>query len=75
MAVGTSGTLTGTGTINGNATLTGNGVINMTAGSIRGTLGVTGGNWNGTGTATVLLLPAAVHLQSAMELILLQAAD
>ena len=49
--VGTAGTLNGTGTVNGNATLTGNGIIAFgTGGNIAGTLGVTGGNWNGVGT-------------------------
>ncbi len=48
--IGTAGTLTGSGVINGNATLTGGGVINKTSGSIAGTLDVTGGNWNGAGT-------------------------
>jgi fibronectin-binding autotransporter adhesin len=56
VGVGTSGTLTGTGTVNGNATLTGNGVIDFgSAGNIVGTLGVTGGNWNGTGSVTGLV--------------------
>jgi hypothetical protein len=32
--------------------LTGGGIINKSAGSIAGTLGVTGGNWNGLGTVT-----------------------
>ena len=50
--VGTAGTLTGAGTINGNATLTGGGTINKSAGTIAGTLAVTGGNWNGNGTVT-----------------------
>ena len=49
--VATAGTLGGSGTVNGNATLTGNGVINFGAtGNIVGTLGITGGNWNGLGT-------------------------
>jgi len=51
VAVGTSGTLSGSGTISGNATLTGSGVISS-SGTIAGTLGVTGGNWNGTGSVT-----------------------
>ena len=51
VAVGTAGTLTGTGTANGNATVTGNGIINLSgAGNIVGTLGATGGNWNGAGS-------------------------
>ena len=51
VGVGTAATLSGTGTVNGNATLTGNGAINLgSTGSIGGTLGVTGGNWNGLGT-------------------------
>jgi autotransporter-associated beta strand protein len=50
VAVGTDGTLSGNGTINGAATLTGNGIINKSAGNIAGTLGVTGGNWNGAGS-------------------------
>ena len=52
VAIGTSGTLTGTGTVNGNTTLTGGGIINKSSGTIAGTLGVTGGNWNGAGTVT-----------------------
>jgi len=56
VGVGTAGTLTGTGTINGNATLTGSGSINFTTGgNIVGTLGVTGGNWNGVGSVTGLV--------------------
>ena len=51
LAIATAGTLTGTGTVNGNATLTGSGIINFgVGGSIGGTLGVTGGNWNGVGS-------------------------
>ncbi|HEY3897722.1 MAG TPA: NF038122 family metalloprotease, partial [Chthoniobacter sp.] len=50
VAVTTAGTLTGGGTINGKATLTGNGTINLSSGTIGGTLAVTGGNWSGTGT-------------------------
>ena len=53
--IGTAGTLTGTGTINGNATLAGNGIINKSSGTIAGTLGVTGGNWNGNGAVTGLV--------------------
>ncbi len=53
VAVNTGGTLSGLGTVNGNATLTGNGIINFGAtGNIAGTLGVTGGNWNGLGSVT-----------------------
>jgi autotransporter-associated beta strand protein len=52
VGIGTAGTLTGSGTVNGNATLTGGGIINKSAGSIAGTLAVTGGNWNGAGTVT-----------------------
>ncbi|WP_395736508.1 beta strand repeat-containing protein [Prosthecobacter sp.] len=56
VGVGTSGTLTGSGTINGNATLTGSGIINLTnPGTIAGTLGVTGGNWNGAGSVSGLV--------------------
>ena len=51
VAVTTNGTLSGGGTILGNSTLTGNGIINLSSsGSIAGTLGVTGGNWNGAGS-------------------------
>jgi fibronectin-binding autotransporter adhesin len=50
VGVGTAGTLAGSGTIGGNTTVTGNGIINLTGGTISGTLGITGGNWNGTGT-------------------------
>ncbi|MEY4242840.1 MAG: hypothetical protein RLZZ245_425 [Verrucomicrobiota bacterium] len=52
VGIGTAGTLSGSGTVNGNATLTGGGIINKSAGSIAGTLGVTGGQWNGLGTVT-----------------------
>ena len=52
VGIGTAGILSGSGTVNGNATLTGGGIINKSAGSIAGTLGVTGGNWNGLGTVT-----------------------
>ena len=52
VGIGTAGTLSGSGAVNGNATLTGGGIINKSAGSIAGTLGVTGGNWNGLGTVT-----------------------
>jgi len=52
VGVETSGTLTGSGTVNGNATLTGGGIINKSSGTIVGTLGVTGGNWNGNGSVT-----------------------
>lgn len=52
VGIGTAGTLSGSGTVNGNTTLTGGGIINKSAGSIAGTLGVTGGQWNGLGTVT-----------------------
>ena len=53
VGVGTAGALAGTGTVSGNATLTGNGIIKLSgAGNIAGTLGATGGNWNGTGSVT-----------------------
>jgi autotransporter-associated beta strand protein len=55
VGIATAGTLTGTGTVNGNATLTGNGIINKTSGTLAGTLGVTGGNWNGAGVVTGLV--------------------
>ncbi len=56
VGIGTSGTLAGTGTVNGNATLTGSGIINFSgAGNIVGTLGVTGGNWNGAGGVSGLV--------------------
>jgi autotransporter-associated beta strand protein len=55
VGVSTGGTLTGTGTVNGNATLTGSGIINKSSGTIAGTLGVTGGNWNGAGAVTGLV--------------------
>ena len=52
-AITTAGTLSGTGTVNKNATITGNGIVNFgSGGSINGTLGVTGGNWNGQGGVT-----------------------
>ena len=50
--VGTAGSLTGSGAVNGNTTLTGSGVINKSSGIIAGTLAVTGGNWNGSGSVT-----------------------
>ena len=54
--VGTAGILSGSGTINGGATLTGNGIINFSSGgNVAGTLGVTGGNWNGVGTVAGLV--------------------
>jgi autotransporter-associated beta strand protein len=53
--IGTAGALTGSGTVNGNATLTGSGIINKSSGTIAGTLGVTGGNWNGAGSVTGLV--------------------
>jgi autotransporter-associated beta strand protein len=49
VAVGTAGTLTGIGTVEGNATLTGGGTINLSNGTISGTLTVAGGNWRGEG--------------------------
>ena len=52
VAIATAGTLTGSGTVNGNSTLTGNGIINKASGTLAGTLGVTGGNWNGAGAVT-----------------------
>ncbi len=55
VGVATAGTLSGIGTINGNATLNGNGIFNFTnPGKISGTLGATGGNWNGNGSVTGL---------------------
>jgi uncharacterized protein YhjY with autotransporter beta-barrel domain len=51
VGIGTSGILTGIGTVSGSATLTGNGIITFnTGGSIVGSLTATGGNWNGGGT-------------------------
>ena len=55
VAIGTAGILTGSGTVNGNATLTGNGIINTSSATIAGTLGVTGGSWNGNGTVSGLV--------------------
>ncbi len=48
VSVGTAATLAGSGLVAGNTTLTG-GVINLSGGTLGGTLGVTGGQWNGTG--------------------------
>jgi autotransporter-associated beta strand protein len=48
--IGTNGTLTGAGTIGGNVTVTGSGTINLSSGTVSGTLTSTGGNWNGIGT-------------------------
>lgn len=54
--IATAGTLSGTGTINGKATMTGNGTINFgSAGTIVGTLAITGGNWAGQGTVNGLV--------------------
>ena len=54
--IDTGATLSGAGTISGNTTLTGTGNINFTnPGNIVGTLGVTGGNWNGAGTVSGLV--------------------
>ena len=56
VTVGSAATLTGSaGSIGGSATLTGNGVINLSGGTIAGTLGVTGGIWNGTATVNGLV--------------------
>jgi fibronectin-binding autotransporter adhesin len=55
VAIGTAGVLSGMGTIHGNATLTGNGIINTSSATIAGTLGVTGGSWNGNGTVSGLV--------------------
>ena len=53
LAISNNATLSGNGTVTGNAAVTGNGIINLTTGgSISGTLGVTGGNWNGVGSVT-----------------------
>ena len=58
--IGTAGTLAGSGTISGNATLTGNGAVNLASGGqIGGTLGVTGGNWNGVGSVGGLITASA----------------
>jgi hypothetical protein len=53
--------------VNRNATLTGSGIINFSSGgNITGTLGVTGGNWNGAGTVTGLgSLPASAPARVA----------
>jgi autotransporter-associated beta strand protein len=53
ISVGGTGILAGTGPIGGNAsvtTLAGNGAINLSSGTIGGTLNTTGGSWTGTGT-------------------------
>ena len=42
-------TLAGSGTIGGNTLLSGNSVINLSGGTIGGTLASAGGSWNGTG--------------------------
>ncbi len=55
LGVTTAGTLSSnsSGTVTGNVTLTGSGIINLnSASNISGTLGVTGGNWNGAGSVT-----------------------
>lgn len=58
--VGAAGTLTGAGTVLGKATMTGNGTINFgSGGNIVGALGVTGGNWSGTGTVGGLVTSSA----------------
>ena len=48
--IASGGSLTGIGAVTGSATLTGTGIINKAGGTIVGTLGVTGGNWNGSGS-------------------------
>jgi autotransporter-associated beta strand protein len=51
VAIGTAAALTGSGTVKGNATIAGDGIIDFgSTGRIVGTLGVTGGNWNGLGS-------------------------
>jgi len=52
LAISNNASLSGSGAVVGNATMTGNGIVNLTAGSISGTFGVTGGNWNGAGSVT-----------------------
>jgi len=64
VAIGTAGTLTGIGTVLGNVTMTGNGIIDFTTnnfitGNISGTLGVTGGSWNGIGSVQGLVTSSA----------------
>ena len=59
--VGTSGTLSGAGTIAGSATLTGNGNVDLTGGTISGTLAVTGGNWTGSGTVNGLITSSSEY--------------
>ena len=73
VAVGTAATLAGTGVLNNNATVTGAGVINLSGGSIGGTLGVTGGFWSGSGTVGGLVtsssntftIPSGANLTAA----------
>jgi autotransporter-associated beta strand protein len=50
VSIASAGTLAGTANIHGNVTVTGNGAIDLSGGSISGTLGVTGGSWTGQGT-------------------------
>ena len=51
VAIGTGATLAGTASVLGSATATGSAAINFgVGGSIAGTLGVTGGTWNGIGS-------------------------
>ena len=50
VSVGAVGTLAGSGLVGGNTTLAGSGVINLSGGTLGGTLVASGGSWNGTGT-------------------------
>ena len=53
--IASGGSLTGIGAVTGSATLTGTGIINKAGGTIVGTLGVTGGSWNGNGSVGGLI--------------------
>jgi fibronectin-binding autotransporter adhesin len=71
VAVGDGATLGGSGTVAGNATLAGNGTINLSGGTIGGTLGVNGGYWTGTGMVAGLttLSSGAFTVGSAANMI------
>ena len=47
-----TGTVSGAGSYNGNVSVAGTGTINLSGGTIAGTVGFAGGKWNGSGSAT-----------------------
>jgi autotransporter-associated beta strand protein len=60
--VGAAGTLGGSGTVNGNVTVTGDGIINLTGGTLAGTVGFTTGRWNGSGSVTGVVTSSSGNL-------------